>query len=226
MARRVFTAIGFVVLTMVPALAGDFPGRSLPPPRAPRYVPFFTWNGFYVGFNAGYGFGQSNWTDTVTKQGTGNFDLGGALLGGTVGYNYQAGGTVIGVEGDFAWSNITGSSVINCTTKCETSLAWLGTGRARIGYAFDRFLPYFTGGVAYGDIKGNNVGVGNFAKSQVGWTAGVGVEYAFVDHWSAKLEYLYVDLTSPTCDLPCSAGNPRDVAFTVNILRGGVNYKF
>jgi outer membrane immunogenic protein len=227
MQRRVFAAIGLLfALMMVPAQAGDLPSRPLPQPRAPRFVPFFTWNGLYVGFNAGYAFGQSNWTDTVTRQSTGNFDLGGALLGATVGYNYQAGGTVFGLEGDIGWSNLTGSTTTNCTTRCETNVAWLGTGRLRIGYAFDRFLPYFTGGAAFGDIKANNIGVGSFAKTQFGWAIGGGIEYAFIDHWSAKVEYLYVDLAAPTCDLPCSGGNPRDVSFNTNILRGGVNYKF
>ena len=200
--------------------------RSLPPPRAPAYVPFFTWNGFYVGINAGYGFGHSKWTDTVTQVSTGDFNVNGPMVGGTVGYNLQFGAFVFGLEGDIDWTNIKGSATTNCPSTCETSNTWLGTARGRIGYAFDRFLPYVTGGAAFGDVKGTLLGAGDFKQTKVGWTAGAGVEYAFIDNWSAKLEYLYVDLGKATCDATCSGGNPMTATFTSNVVRGGVNYKF
>jgi outer membrane immunogenic protein len=226
MMRRVLATVGLAVLTVGSAHGSDMPGRYLPPPRAPTYVPFFTWNGFYVGFNAGYGFGQSNWNDTVTSLSTGNFDVSGALLGGTIGYNYQLGGVVLGLEGDLGWAAIKGSTTTNCPTTCQTQADWLGTGRVRIGYAFDRFLPYFTGGAAFGSLKGTTTGFGSFTTTQVGWTFGGGVEYAFVDHWSVKAEYLYVDLGKATCNSSCSGTDPFDVTFKTSIIRGGVNYKF
>ena len=65
-----------------------------------------------------------------------------------------------------------------------------------------------------------------FKATKVGWTAGAGLEYAFIDHWSAKLEYLYVDLGKATCDAVCSGGDPFDVTFNTSIVRAGVNYKF
>ena len=226
MMRRALAAIGIAALTMTSALAADFPSRPLPRPRAPTYVPFFTWNGFYLGFNAGYGFGTSSWKDTVLGVSTGNINTSGALLGGTVGYNYQTGGVVMGLEGDIAWSNIKGSTINNCVTTCQTSLSWLGTGRVRLGYAFDRFLPYVTGGAAFGDVKGSVAGFGSFSNTQVGWAGGAGLEYAFVDHWSAKVEYLYADLGNSNCSTTCSGGNPFTVSFKTSIIRGGVNYKF
>src|SRR5258708_7891569 len=88
---------GFAVLAAT-AQAADIGSRELPPPRAPVLVPFFTWNGFYIGINAGYGFGRSNWTNTVTGVSTGNFGTSGALVGGTAGYNLQLGGWLLGVE--------------------------------------------------------------------------------------------------------------------------------
>ena len=148
------------------------------------------------------------------------------MVGGTVGYNLQFGGFVLGLEGDIDWSDIKGSTATNCPGTCETTNNWLGTARGRIGYAFDRFLPYFTGGAAFGDIKGTLVGVGNFKQTKVGWTGGAGIEYAFIDNWSAKIEYLYVDLGKATCNAACSGGNPIDVTFNTNIVRAGVNYKF
>jgi outer membrane immunogenic protein len=133
---------------------------------------------------------------------------------------------VAGLAADIDWSNIKGSTTVNCVSRCETSNGWLGTARGRIGYAFDRFLPYFTGGAAFGEVKGSVLGFGSFSETKVGWTAGGGLEYAFVDNWTAKLEYLYVDLGKTNCNAACSGGNPFDVTFGTNVVRGGVNYKF
>ena len=227
MMRRLLAGVGFTALAVVSALAVDVPpGRYMPPPRAPAYVPFFSWTGFYVGLNAGYGWGTSKWTDNVANSTTGDFNLSGAVAGGTLGYNMQMGSVVFGLETDFDWSNIKGSTTTNCATICETRNDWLGTARGRVGYAFDRFLPYVGGGLAYGRVKGNMTGAGNFSKTQFGWTAGGGLEYAFANNWTAKVEYLYVDLGKVNCDAACSGGNPFDVTFTSHLVRGGVNFKF
>jgi outer membrane immunogenic protein len=226
MIRRWLAGLGFTALTLGSALAADAPpGRYMPPPRAPAYVPFFSWTGLYIGANGGYGFGKSRWTDSVTGFTTGDFDVSGWLAGGTLGYNMQMGSAVVGLEADFDWSNIKGSTTA-CGTTCETANQWLGTGRARIGYAFDRFMPYITGGVAFGRVKATMTGLGSHASNQIGWTAGGGIEYAFVSNWTAKAEYLYVDLGKVTCDAVCSGGNPFDVTFMSHIVRGGINYKF
>jgi outer membrane immunogenic protein len=227
MKRLLLAVVGLAAVAVTSALAADAPpGRSLPPPRAPTYVPFFTWNGLYVGINAGYGFGHSSWTNTTTHLSTGNFNIRGGTVGGTAGYNLQLGSWVFGVEGDIDWSNIKGSTTTGCVGTCQTSNNRLGTGRGRIGYAFDRFLPYVTAGAAFGDIKGTFGSVSSFTETNVGWAAGAGVEYAFVDRWSAKLEYIYVDLGSATCNATCSGTFPFDVTFKTSIVRGGVNYKF
>src|SRR5262245_57347602 len=99
--RLLLASAGFALVTAA-AQAADFGSRDLPPPRraAPVLVPFFTWNGFYLGINAGYGFGRSNWTNTVSGVSTGNFNISGALVGGTAGYNLQLGRWVLGIEGD------------------------------------------------------------------------------------------------------------------------------
>ena len=227
MKKLMMVSAGFLALSSALALAADVPpGRYLPPPRAPVYVPFFSWNGFYVGINAGYGFGSSSWTDRTTGVTTGDFDVTGALIGGTLGYNIQFGSAVFGVEGDLAWSNIQGSTTTNCVGICETRNSWLGTARGRIGYAFDRFLPYFTGGAAFGDVQAvPPPGFISTTDTRIGWTIGGGVEYAFMSNWSAKLEYLYVDLGTMRCPA-ANCGGDTDVSFTANIVRGGVNYKF
>ena len=189
------------------------------PPRA--FIQPNTWTGFYIGINGGGAWGDSKWSSI------GTFDMSGAMVGGTVGYNWQFGSPwVLGLEGDVDWTNIDGSSNAICAAGCKTSNSWLATVRGRIGYAFDRFLPYFTGGAAFGEVKGSVAGFGSFSETKVGWTVGGGLEYAFVDNWTVKLEYLYVDLGKAHCNAACSGGDPFDVTFQTGIVRGGVNYKF
>jgi outer membrane immunogenic protein len=143
-----------------------------------------------------------------------------------MGYNMQFGSTVFGIESDIAWSDIKGSSTTGCIGGCETTNTWLGTVRGRVGFALDRFLPYFTGGAAFGGITGTFAAVRSFNETNAGWTVGFGTEYAFLNNWSAKLEYLYVDLGKATCNASCSGTVPIDVTFTTSIIRAGVNYKF
>ncbi len=111
---------------------------------------------------------------------------------------------------------------------CSTENTWLATFRGRVGYAFDRWLPYITGGGAYGRVAAKvDVPPVGFAASsssnQLGWTVGVGLEYAFLSNWSAKIEYLYVDLGSFN-SAPVAPVN--NVSFKENIVRAGLNYKF
>ena len=96
------------------------------------------------------------------------------------------------------------------------------------GYAFDRFLPYLTAGGAFGDIKAAATGLGvatSASASKFGWTFGGGLEYAFLSNWTAKVEYLYVDLGKFDCGISCGA-IPDNVSFKSNIVRFGLNYKF
>jgi outer membrane immunogenic protein len=134
-------------------------------------VAYYNWTGFYVGINGGYGFGQSNWDSAF-----GAFDVKpkGAMVGGTLGYNWQAGSFVYGIEGDFDWSSVKGSAACGIGFTCETSNPWLGTIRGRLGYAFDRFLPYLTGGGAYGNIKTsiNSLPPLSSDESKFGYTLG------------------------------------------------------
>jgi outer membrane immunogenic protein len=215
--KRLLLALG----CMAAAAAGSAAAADLPIKMPSAYAPFFTWQGFYVGINAGYGFGHSSWADNVTLLSTGKFDVSGAMVGGTMGYNVQLGGWVLGLEGDAGWSGVKGSTAINCPGGCQTTNEWLGTARGRVGYAFNGLLPYVTGGAAFGDVNASSPGGGTRADMGWGWTGGAGLEYAFAARWSAKVEYLYVDLGKTNC-----CGNPIDVTFTSNVVRGGVNYKF
>ena len=216
----------FAATMALPSFATDLPRR--PYYKAPVYVgPAFTWNGLYIGVNGGYGWATSNWSSAVTS---GAPKVKGWLVGGTVGYNMQTGPWVWGLEVDADISTIKGSTTGGsgvCTAPgCETRNRWFGTGRFRVGYAWDRLLPYITGGAAFGDVKMSpNTGFSE-TKTKFGWTVGAGVEYAFGGPWSAKVEYLYTDLGKSSCSAASCGGTDTDVSFRANIARVGVNYRF
>jgi outer membrane immunogenic protein len=211
------------VTMMGAANAADIAWRQPMPMQAPAYYAPYNWTGFYVGINGGGSWGSSEWSSLVGS--TGSFDVSGGLVGGTIGYNWQLGQWVFGLEGDIDWSDIRGttSSGVCAGTSCETRNNWLGTGRARIGYAFDRFLPYVTGGVAFGDVKASVAGFGSTTNTNAGWTLGGGIEAAITGPWTAKVEYLYVDLGNTSCSGCLLSTN---VDFHTNIVRGGINYRF
>jgi len=200
---------------------------DIPPPvyKGVRpVVAYYNWTGFYVGISGGYGFGDSTWSTPVAT-----LSPAGYLIGGTIGYNYQVGSLVWGLEGDWSWADISDS--VACPpgavgVTCETKNTWLATFRGRLGYAFDRWLPYITAGGAYGNVEATTT-VGTTAttvsNSQFGWTVGAGLEYAFAGSWSAKLEYLYVDLGSFNAG---TAPITNNVTLTENIVRAGLNYRF
>ncbi|MDI4663363.1 porin family protein [Xanthobacter autotrophicus] len=189
------------VTLAAPAVAADLSGRYPAPYVQP--VAAFTWTGFYIGANAGYG-----WGSTV------NSDPGGFIGGVQAGYNFQfASPFVLGIEADFNLSGLSAGGY---------SLNYLGTVRGRLGWAFDRFLVYSTGGLAYGQGSLEILGLSS-NSTQTGWTIGAGAEMAFDRNWSARAEYLYVDLGSAT--YPTVIG-PVESGINANILRAGVNYRF
>jgi outer membrane immunogenic protein len=228
MKRFVLAGLGaLAMVSMIGAANAADMGRRVQQPMpvkaAPAYAPY-NWTGFYVGINGGGGWGTSQWSNVG---GAVDFNTSGGLVGGTLGFNYQIGQTVVGLEGDLDWTNIRGStgSGICVGGTCETKNSWLGTVRGRIGYAFDRFLPYLTGGLAVGDIKATPVGLGSSTETKAGWTLGGGLEFAVAGPWTAKVEYLYVDLGKTTCETGV-CGTPTDVDFRANVVRAGLNYRF
>jgi outer membrane immunogenic protein len=220
-------------------LAADLP-EPAPPPQAPvaynpNVVPVYNWGGIYYGINGGYAVGTSNWNDPNNPFGvtsTGNFSVSGFAVGPTVGANFQSDAFVFGVEGDFDYMGVKGTSTSTfCTANpCETKQTWLGTARLRVGYAADRVLFYGTAGGAFGNIEAG-VNGGFQSSSKAGWTAGAGIEAALSDNWTARIEYLYVDLQNGTCNTAnCgfdTAGVANDsVKLTESLIRLGVDYKF
>jgi outer membrane immunogenic protein len=192
--------------------------KASPPPVA---VAPYDWSGFYLGINGGGGWGHSHWGGTGT-----GFGVDGGQVGGTAGYNRQIGNFVFGVEGDIDWSGLNGTGTsAGCPAGCSTSDSWLSTVRGRVGYAFDRVMPYATGGLAVGDIRAAMPGFSSGTSTNAGWTLGGGLEVALPGNWSAKAEYLRVDLGGFNCS-GCTPAPSGNVSLQENVFRAGLNYRF
>jgi outer membrane immunogenic protein len=215
------------------AQAADLPARPMPAPVAPvMYAPpVYNWSGIYVGGNLGGGFASSSWSDAFTGAND-NFNKGGFIGGGQIGGNLQFNWLVVGVEGDFDWTGIKAGGTDSAGNAINTNTQWTATATGRIGAAFDRLLVYGKGGVAFADDKSSlNDTFGGSASTnntRTGWTAGVGLEYAFYQNWSAKLEYDYLGFGSQTLNLPTAAFPTYASSASLNVqeIKAGINYKF
>jgi outer membrane immunogenic protein len=242
--KRILMAGAVALVAVTQAIAADLPPPMAPPPRAPAaYVPVvspaYNWSGFYIGLNAGYGFGDSTWNTPLGN--SPSFGVNGAMGGATIGGNYQIGQIVLGFEGDYDWQNLRGSATSGiCTVAgsgsvisgCDTASNWYGTFRGRLGYAMDRIMIYATAGGAVTDIKASTAANSWASNTELGWAAGAGIEGAITDNLTAKVEYLFADYsngscTTASCTLIGSGGtNTGNVKFYENMVRAGLNYKF
>ncbi|HSM42436.1 MAG TPA: outer membrane protein [Afifellaceae bacterium] len=211
--------------------AADLP--AAPPvyeaPAAPPVV--YDWTGLYAGLHGGYGFGT---TDLSVTDGGGfstDYDIHGWLGGAQIGYNYQFGPSwLLGVEADIALTGIEGdySDTATFNERATTEIDWLGTVRARAGWVNGRFMPFITGGVAFAGVD-HRIGptglTGPVSTSDTlfGWTAGGGLEALIDSSWSARLDYLYVDLEDVDFTTAGGTGTFDD---NVHLFRLGVNYQF
>ncbi len=226
MKKFLLIGVAFAALSAgVSAQAADLPSRKKAPAPVQTYAPAptaFSWTGFYVGANAGYG------TGSFTKQAApaGFNSAKGGLVGVTAGYNYQIGQFVAGVEGDYDAANIAGHAQYTAPTHVgAVRLTSVGTLRGRLGFAADRALVYATGGLAYGTIHTNNPVAGLSDRSgRGGYALGAGIEYAFTNNISAKAEYLYTSLGNKTA----FAGTPdvARVGLKDSAVKVGINYHF
>ena len=245
---RWLIALSAVAAVLAPLGAGaadlppPIPGPALyPPPAALRTIA--NWGGFYVGGNVGAAMARdhSDFSAGGATFATADTSLWGAAGGVQGGFNWQSGPFVAGVEADFDWSNLKGSTTAQCavcgpaTATLEHDVNWFGTARGRVGYAADGWLAYVTGGYAFGrvELKGTAIAGGataSFTQNSTpsGWTLGAGTELALGPNWSAKLEYLYVDLGTVT-NTVVVAGIPTvtdRARIQMNVMRAGVNYRF
>jgi outer membrane immunogenic protein len=267
MKKILLASVATSLLMAGAASAADLPRRSAPvAPLAPiAAVPLFTWTGFYVGVNAGYGFSDSNDDAVFVPQGTflgalagssgvvsnGGNENDGFVGGAQVGYNLQFGAFVVGVEADIQYADLGGDNNRTAVYTPQTGLnpvafgfrpgsavsgiEYFGTVRARAGVAFDRVLVYATGGFAFGGFDGGNGGfVDDGDDIQGGYAVGGGIEYAFTNNITAKIEGLYVNLdrgngrtfvgTDAAGNAVLVGGRNGDVDF--GVVRAGINFKF
>ena len=239
--NRLLLGLVIAVATVASAQAADLAAR---PVKAPIAASVYSWTGFYVGGNFGYGVGHNSSepffgappTDRVTLAPRG-------VLGGVqIGYNWQVGNWVLGTEADWQWTDQRDSYCFNCISfppgvigrGVAQEMPWFGTVRGRLGYAAGPALFYATGGLAYGEIRQTldccfGAPTATATNTKTGWTAGGGVEAALAGNWTAKVEYLYVDLgsVSNTQIIPLAFGGGTQVATSDvrnHVGRVGVNY--
>ncbi|HTV34583.1 MAG TPA: outer membrane protein [Methylocella sp.] len=216
-------------LATLPALAADIPYQSAPPPVAAPYAPPFTWAGFYLGVQIGYGWGSDNLTVYPWGFGT-NYSPNGVVGGGHLGYNFQVNQFVAGLEGDVEGTGIS-SNFSPGGVLYQTDIPVQGSIRGRVGVAFDRVLLYATGGAEFAGINTSYTGFGPYisdSHSQAGWTVGGGIEYAINNNWSIRAEYRYADLGHLTDPTPYVFGWGSTTTHheTENAVRAAVSYKF
>jgi outer membrane immunogenic protein len=239
-----------------PARAADLPQPAPIPASPPIYSWTGVYVGLNGGWADGISNWKNNCLDCQGTFATGSpaggnptaggesgaFSVSGYLAGATAGANYQIGPWVYGIEGDFDWTHLTGNSGSTCAitnllplgTGCETESDWLATLRGRLGYAFpgiagDNLLVYGTAGAAVARIKTGLIPPSTFDTStEAGWAVGAGLEVAFAQNWTAKVEYLFVDFTNATCTTTTNCGLTAGSTVTLNenMVRVGVNYIF
>jgi outer membrane immunogenic protein len=223
------------------AQAADMPLKA--PQRA---APVFSWTGFYIGAHFG-----GTWGTVESELPLGQFSdrldglvipisshtINGFLGGGQVGYNYQINSwLVFGVEGQFSWTDASGSTPCLLLFKCTTDVNWMASLAGRVGYTFDRTMLYAKVGVAWADsdYTADFLGAGVIAfdasKTRTGLMVGAGIEYAFLPNWSAKLEYNYMDFDTDTIGFGLRGTNlcciDVDVTQKMHLVKFGVNYRF
>ena len=203
------------------ALAADLPTRKGSPIAPPVYAPAFTWGGMYIGINGGYAYGATSNTRFANPNG--------GAIGGTLGYNWQMGQFVAGLEGDldYAFTRAGGNYTIAGAAGTNSyRVNWITTERLRLGYAVDRALFFVTGGYAGMNTRGTASYAGlNYDQSswRNGGALGAGIEYAFTNNITAKAEYLWLPMSDKTYFTgPVAETNHLDAS----LFRVGVNFKF
>ncbi len=188
------------------ALAADLPPRYAVPYQPSPPMAAYSWMGPYLGGNAGYQWGSTTNNPTSPS---------GVAGGVQAGYNWQTGQFVFGAETDIQLS-----AADDTFAPWKFSNPWFGTLRGRGGIAFNNVLFYGTGGLAYGGLRGEVTSLSE-SKTHLGWTVGAGMEVGFAPNWSAKVEYLYLDLSERGYSITGVENGLQS-----NLLRLGVNYRF
>ena len=235
MKKFLLAATALSALLAGPAMAADLPVRYSPPP-APVVVSYYSWTGCYIGGNVGGMWVKKDWSDPVTGLSYGGHNANGWLGGVQAGCNYQVGGWVFGLQGDYDWSSASGSNVnaLFPAVTDSSSVRSLASVTGRVGYAWDRFLGYVKGGGAWerdnytitGITPGGVISVST-SDTRSGWTVGIGGEYAFTNNLSGFIEYDWYGFGTRTATFVGPGGLiPIDIKENKSVLKVGLNYKF
>jgi len=242
--RRYAIAVVTLVTLCGPTLAADLRGPFVPSAAPPEP----SWTGFYAGINAGGAVANGHLDFSLAGLpafASVDNNLSGAVGGVQGGYNWQNGPLLLGFETDAQLSGLRGELTAPCppgfcgppalAASYKQEVPWFGTVRGRVGYATPGWFAYGTAGFAYGrlDTKASATAGGLTATfdsgdTRTGWTAGVGIEVAFAPNWSAKLEYLHLDLGDRSFNwvlVPLPPITDR-TDLTLDVVRAGVNYRF
>jgi outer membrane immunogenic protein len=227
--KNALAAVVAVAVIIPAAQAADLGGRPKSYKDDADYgPPRYLWTGLYTGLQAGYGWNSSSMSDASINPAL-RLDSDGFIGGATLGYNFQAGQIVWGIETDISYANLdSGLTGVGYFGASTASIDWLWTLRGRVGIDINGWMPYVTGGLAMADAE-MTVNAGGNGKSETltGWTVGGGLEVKLDRNWSFKTEYLYVDLGDISTSRPPLAAPPLRTSFDeLHIVRAGINYKF
>ena len=215
MKKFLLSGVALGALVAGPAMAADLRVRAPVYRAPPPVVTYFSWTGCYVGGHVGGLWVSKDFRHTETEffdNHVSSHDASGWLAGVQAGCNYQVGGWVFGLQGDYAWADAKGSHTLDTFDGFATghsSIKSLASFTGRIGYAWDRFLGYVKAGGAWErdnyHINFDNVTVATAGGTRSGWTVGIGGEYAFTNNLSAFLEYNYYDFGSSGVTFCCDS---------------------
>jgi outer membrane immunogenic protein len=249
--RRYLLATVSAAALSTSAMAADIPARM--PVKAPPVVAPWSWAGFYIGVHAGAAWNHAAFTDlgdedtppTPNRAPVGvefwKPHRAGFMGGGQIGYNFQSGNVVYGVEADFSGVSNKTSAIISppvtfSPVNATTQLSWMATVRGRLGVTLSPTLLYITGGLAVAHFKDSWGSIFQPTAEYVsnttraGWTVGGGIEHMFARNWTAKIEALYADFGDwKTINVlfPGQVGPYRSrFEHQVVTVRGGLNYKW
>jgi outer membrane immunogenic protein len=223
-------AVSLVALSAAaPALAADLAAR--PYTKAPAMVAaIYDWSGFYIGINGGGGSSHATW-DFVGVGREGSHDATGGTVGGQIGYRWQSGQWVFGVEGQGNWADFSGDNTSALfATRNRTKIDAFGLITGQVGYAWNNVLIYVKGGAAVVSDKyeiSSTAGALLASTSDTRWggTVGAGLEYGFAPNWSVGVEYNHIFLSDKDVTFAGFAGSER-IRQDVDMGLVRLNYKF
>jgi len=241
MKKFLLGTVGLIALgAAAPAVAADLPARTYT--KAPAYVAaVYDWSGFYIGANGGWASSRKCWDfsgTTAARLGTnvpeGCHDANGGVVGGQIGYNWQSGAWLFGLEAQGDWADLSGSNVSLAfpTFSNRSRIDGLGLFTGRIGYAWNTTLLYVKGGAAVAHDKYNYflngvpVSTGIASESRWGGAAGVGLEFGFAPNWSAGVEYDHMFLGRRDVTFASPTSTVDSIRQNVDMVTARINYRW